>query len=261
MSPPAAKTTRLPSATWRQPDQRIPHHVTGVLDQAFPPDEGRASPPRRRGPTSYDTLGSSPLVARSFSPARLNAVGAGLHGRARLHYVEREAPGHKAPAQPHHPGTEHPPPGWAPACPRTAQPPATTPVPWATGTSRSNTRPGQRHRTKINNEIPRGRLTQVLLRWCRHPHEVLLHRGLLQNRHGVATGAAAHGGPSRLFLALPEPRLVALPDDPGTCRIGQRPPRALSRRGMTGCRCIPGFGRWLRRASTGEVSVKAAPIP
>jgi len=47
MSPPAARTTRLPPATRRQPDQRVPHHVTGALTRAFPPDEGRASPPRR----------------------------------------------------------------------------------------------------------------------------------------------------------------------------------------------------------------------
>jgi hypothetical protein len=38
---------------------------------------GRASPHGRRGPTPFDTLGSSPPVAWSFSPARLNAVGAG----------------------------------------------------------------------------------------------------------------------------------------------------------------------------------------
>ena len=151
-SPSAAKTTRLPPATWRQPDQRIPHHVTGALDQAFPPDEGRASPPRRRGPTSCDTLGSSPLVARSFSPARLNAVGAGLHGRARLHYAEREAPGHKAPALPHHPGTSTPARvGGQHSMPANGPPPATTADQGATGASGSNTRPGQRHRSKINN--------------------------------------------------------------------------------------------------------------
>src|SRR5215472_661148 len=63
---------------------------------------GRASPHRRRGPTPCITLGSSPPAARSFSPARLNAVGAGVPAscrarRARLHYVEREDPGGRAP--------------------------------------------------------------------------------------------------------------------------------------------------------------------
>ena len=42
------------------------------------PQRGRTSPHGRRGPTPLTTLGSSPPVARSFSPARLNAVGAGL---------------------------------------------------------------------------------------------------------------------------------------------------------------------------------------
>ena len=49
-------------------------------------------------PTPCLTLGSSPLVAWTFSPARLNAVGAGVPAlcrarRARLHYVGREDPG------------------------------------------------------------------------------------------------------------------------------------------------------------------------
>ena len=38
---------------------------------------GTASPPSRRGPTPPETMGSCPPVARSFSPARLRAVGAG----------------------------------------------------------------------------------------------------------------------------------------------------------------------------------------
>jgi len=42
---------------------------------------GRASPHGRRGPTPFDTLGSSPPVAWSFSRARLNAVGAGPAAR------------------------------------------------------------------------------------------------------------------------------------------------------------------------------------
>jgi hypothetical protein len=40
------------------------------------------------------------------------------------------------------------------------------PGPEATRTSPSNTRPGQRHQSKINNEIPQYRLTHILLRWC-----------------------------------------------------------------------------------------------
>ena len=55
----------------------IPHPPKGALRPSSPM-RGRASPSRRRGPTPCDTLGSSPPVARSFSPARLNAVGAGL---------------------------------------------------------------------------------------------------------------------------------------------------------------------------------------
>ena len=42
---------------------------------------GRASPQGRRGPAPEETLGSSPPVAWSFSPARLNAVGAGPAAR------------------------------------------------------------------------------------------------------------------------------------------------------------------------------------
>ena len=38
---------------------------------------GTASPPSRRGSTPPETMGSCPPVARSFSPARLRAVGAG----------------------------------------------------------------------------------------------------------------------------------------------------------------------------------------
>jgi transposase len=46
--------------------------------QAFLLMRGRASPPYRRGSTPRPTLGSSPPAARIFSPARLNAAGAGL---------------------------------------------------------------------------------------------------------------------------------------------------------------------------------------
>jgi hypothetical protein len=70
-SPPAP-----PAARRRPPDQRCTACTRGgTLDLL--PDEGTASPQTRRGPTSQETLGSRPLVARAFSPARLNAVGAG----------------------------------------------------------------------------------------------------------------------------------------------------------------------------------------
>ena len=65
-----------PVARRRPPDQRFTACArTGALDLL--PDEGTASPQTRRGPASQITLGSRPLVARTFSPARLNAVGAG----------------------------------------------------------------------------------------------------------------------------------------------------------------------------------------
>ena len=74
-SPPAPPAARPPRR--RQPDQRFHPHPPRV-PETFLPDEGESEPVRRRGPTPSDTLGSSPPVARSFSPARLNAVGAGL---------------------------------------------------------------------------------------------------------------------------------------------------------------------------------------
>ena len=78
MSPPVPPAGTMPRKSRRRlPDQPFsPPPCTGALD--LPPDEGRASPHFRRGPAPPDTLGSSPLVARSFSPARLNAVGAGV---------------------------------------------------------------------------------------------------------------------------------------------------------------------------------------
>ncbi len=50
------------------------------------------------------------------------------------------------------------------------------PGPEATRASHSNTRPGQRHQSKINNEIPQYRLTHILLRWC--------HNGLTSHPAG-----------------------------------------------------------------------------
>ena len=74
--PPAATTPR--KTRRRLPDQRfLPPPCTGARDLP-PPMRGRASPSWPSGTTPLDTLGSSPPVARSFSPARLNAVGAGL---------------------------------------------------------------------------------------------------------------------------------------------------------------------------------------
>ena len=78
-APPVPPAGTMPRKSRRRlPDQRFsPPSGTGALD--FPPPmRGRASPHFRRGPAPPDTLGSSPLVARSFSPARLNAVGAGV---------------------------------------------------------------------------------------------------------------------------------------------------------------------------------------
>ena len=129
---------------------------------------GRASPSRRRGPTPCDTLGSSPPVARSFSPARLNAVGAGLPaspraGRARLHYVEREDPGD---------GHPQPPRGTAIVPARTSACPQPGP-----GIRAPAARPRQRPavaRTPAHKLVPEAirklspnHLTDSLLRWCR----------------------------------------------------------------------------------------------
>jgi transposase IS116/IS110/IS902 family protein len=79
------KDTQDAPAWWRQPDQRS-HPARSRCGRLRPSSSmrGRASPSRRRGPTPYDTLGSPPPVARCFSPARLNAVGAGHppHGQA-----------------------------------------------------------------------------------------------------------------------------------------------------------------------------------
>ena len=68
-----------PPARRRPPDQRV--HRRPPLPRApetFLPDEGENEPAWPSGTTPLTTLGSSPPVARSFSPARLNAVGAGL---------------------------------------------------------------------------------------------------------------------------------------------------------------------------------------
>ena len=102
-----------PPARRRQPDQHFHPAPRRGCPRPSSPMRGRASPYPRRGQTPCDTLGSSPPVARTFSPARLNAVGAGQPaspraGRARLHYVEREDPGDGHPQPPrrngHRPG-------------------------------------------------------------------------------------------------------------------------------------------------------------
>ena len=66
----------LPVTRSRLPDQRRARIQISALD--LPPDEGESEPVPASGTTPCDTLGSSPPVAWSFSPARLNAVGAGL---------------------------------------------------------------------------------------------------------------------------------------------------------------------------------------
>jgi len=104
-APPAGTTPRTPRR--RPPDQRLPATTRYGCPRPSSPMKGRASPHRRRGPTPCITPGSSPPVARSFSPARLNAVGAGVPAscrarRARLHYVEREDPGGLAPPAARH---------------------------------------------------------------------------------------------------------------------------------------------------------------
>src|ERR1019366_3664311 len=157
LSPPAP-----PSARRRQPDQRFPRTRHGA-PRPSSPMRGRASPYRRRGPTPCDTLGSSPPVARSFSPARLNAVGAGQPaspraGRARLHYVEREDPGHRhagnRPAEhPSSPVRRFPMPSARPRYPSTPASQA-TPAPAVARTPSSAA------------SLP-NHLTDSLLRWCR----------------------------------------------------------------------------------------------
>src|SRR5690349_24915327 len=102
-SPPARPPASTPrAAPRRRPDQRLISPAPLRVPLTFLPDEGESEPVPASGTTPWNTLGSSPPVARSFSPARLNAVGAGLPapwraGRARLHYVEREDPGDRRP--------------------------------------------------------------------------------------------------------------------------------------------------------------------
>ena len=69
---------RASRAAWRLDHaERERSRALAPGTQTFSPEEGKASPQTRRGPTSQETPGSRPLVARTFSPARLNAVGAG----------------------------------------------------------------------------------------------------------------------------------------------------------------------------------------
>jgi hypothetical protein len=77
--PPAPAAATTPRKTRRRlPDQHFMPHPAQGAPRPSSPMRGRASPHFRRGPAPPDTLGSSPPVARTFSPARLNAVGAGL---------------------------------------------------------------------------------------------------------------------------------------------------------------------------------------
>ena len=136
-SPPAAPTPRRTRR--RPPDQRFHAATTCTGAQTFLPVRGRTSPPVRRGPAPSRTLGSSSPVARGFSPARLNAVGAGppaSRGQAepacttwseKTRVTERpdRAPGRHTPAR----GTS--------ACPQPARSPVPLPPATYTGTSRS----------------------------------------------------------------------------------------------------------------------------
>ena len=70
MSPPGAKTTRLPPATWRQPDQRIPHHVTSALDQASLQMRGE-----RARPGVEDQPRETPWAALPWSPGASHQLG------------------------------------------------------------------------------------------------------------------------------------------------------------------------------------------
>ena len=71
-----APASTPPATRSRLPDQRRARIQTAP--ETFLPDEGESEPVPASGITPCDTLGSSPPVAWSFSPARLNAVGAGL---------------------------------------------------------------------------------------------------------------------------------------------------------------------------------------
>ena len=121
---------------------------------------GRASPPKRRGPTPPETLGSSPPVTRSFSSARLNAVGAGRPApRARpspLALRRARRPGCRAPGPRrtnHHHGADlhH-----APARPQPGAPTATSATP------SKNPRSTPSPQTSQTSARP---LTHTLLRW------------------------------------------------------------------------------------------------
>ena len=127
---------------------------------------GTASPPRRRGLTPPETTGSCLPVARSFSPARLHAVGAGRPriaraGRARLHYVEREDPGHghlDRATDGHRPrrgSSPCPQPGRSAAHHRPAE---------HASTARSKNHQVSQHRKSTQNDL-RQHLTSFLLRW------------------------------------------------------------------------------------------------
>ena len=76
--PPATPASApQPPAGGRLTSYSIPPHPPRV-PWTFLPDEGESEPAKSSGTNPPETLGSSPPAARSFSPARLNAVGAGL---------------------------------------------------------------------------------------------------------------------------------------------------------------------------------------
>ena len=125
----------------------IPHPPW--VPRTFLPDEGIASPPGNPG---------------SFSPARLNASGA---GRARLRHAEREDPrdGHpNAPADNHRPARHFTIPQARPT-PHTAARRERAPAP-----TMATTTPGQRSRRKSTQKIPAA-LDIHLLRWFPRKHK------------------------------------------------------------------------------------------
>ena len=130
------------------------------------PQRGRTSPHGRRGPTPLTTLGSSPPVARSFSPARLNAVGAGLPAsrghaepacttwseKTRVTGARNRAAGHPSSRR-----------GPSP-CPQSgpgSRPPA---VVGHTSANRSKN-PRSGHQPQQQQKTSQSRLTELFLRW------------------------------------------------------------------------------------------------
>jgi len=206
---------------------------------------GRASPSRRRGPTPSDTLGSSPPVARSFSPARLNAVGAGpgrttRAGPSPLELRRARRPGQQAPEPPRGPQPSSR--RGISACPQPDAPPPAHPAPAGRTSSsrsknpRSTPKPPQ---SSITLPIPLDTLplTLVSVRMtgtpaarCRSSHSSRSMR-----LSGVSFGGAAYlAGSTRVpctFAATrapPMPDTTAPPQEDMTVRIWSmlaEPPR------------------------------------